>query len=169
MDRISHKNRRYYTGLIPMPGQHLAREIRGRSWSMKMGIRPEKCRHGFNPEQPSHHSDPLQPEIVIWTRELSSCRSCFGPFYGFVIIYTTLVRTNNLGCSPLPASRGRPRAQSAEGQCIRRIYQLLVRQFRSRGDARQEGIRQSSFRIRDRSVCDKLPEPCQSADGLRAC
>ncbi len=47
----------YYTGLVPGPGEHLAKPVRGRGWYMKMRLRPDKCCDDY---------DPGKPEIVIF-------------------------------------------------------------------------------------------------------
>ena len=64
------RSRVYYTGLVPFVEQRLQKEIRGRGWSMKMGIRPDKCRHDYKSTRPSQHYSPAQPEIVICARDI---------------------------------------------------------------------------------------------------
>lgn len=61
---VAKKTRVYYTGLVPLPGEELQKEVRGRGWSMKMGLRPDKCRHDYSPERRSHDYD-RRAEIVI--------------------------------------------------------------------------------------------------------
>jgi hypothetical protein len=78
---ISHqKIRMYYAGLIPFPGEHLEKEVLGRGWSMKMGLRPDKCRHDYNRGRPSHDYDQARPEIVICARDIHRADAVLGLF-----------------------------------------------------------------------------------------
>jgi hypothetical protein len=77
---IAQKIRAYYTGLIPMPGEQLEKEVRGRGWSMKMGLRPDKCRHDYNCGRPSHDYDQARPEIVICAHDIHRAAAVLGLF-----------------------------------------------------------------------------------------
>jgi hypothetical protein len=92
---IAEKIRVYYTGLIPLLGEHLEKEVRGRGWSMKMGLRPDKCRHDYNPARPSHDYDQARPEIVICARDIHRANAALALFMDSFAI---AVRTLTLGC-----------------------------------------------------------------------
>jgi hypothetical protein len=72
------KPRVYYTGLVPIVGEHLQAEVRGRGWSMKMGIRPDKCQHNYDPK--SRRDYDREPEIVICARDFFRAEAALALF-----------------------------------------------------------------------------------------
>jgi hypothetical protein len=77
---VTKETRVYYTGLVPFTGEHLQKEMHGRGWSMKMGIRPHKCRYDYKPTRPSQDYAPAQPEIVICARDIHRAEAALALF-----------------------------------------------------------------------------------------
>lgn len=63
--------KKYYTGLIPSPGEHLAKRVCGRGWQMGMARRPTKCCQSVIPKQ---------DEIVIYAQSLSRAEAALSLF-----------------------------------------------------------------------------------------
>ena len=77
---VTKKARVYYTGLVPFAGEYLEKELHGRGWSMKMKLRPDKCRHDYNVAQPKQDFAPAQPEIVICARDIHRAEAALALF-----------------------------------------------------------------------------------------
>ena len=134
------KIRVYFTGLVPLPGEQLEKEVRGRGWSMKMGLRPDKCRHDYNSHRPSHNDDLPRPEIVIRARDfhraaavlglfMDSLQLLFGPEIWELIFNqfrkTTTSARSSEKCSLLGVQCSRPEVLILR-RCLRGRRQVIV-------------------------------------------